>query len=56
MVVKSFIGLAHGLMFGSKVGTYPSCAPLGRLLALPANIGIGRKCLPVVNTLAYYEH
>jgi hypothetical protein len=32
-------------------------APLdGRLLALPTNIRLGKKGLPVTNTLAYYEH
>ncbi len=29
---------------------------LGRLLALPANIGLGWKGLPRTNTLAYYEN
>jgi hypothetical protein len=29
---------------------------LGRLLAVPANISIGRKGLIGTNTLAYYEH
>jgi hypothetical protein len=27
-----------------------------RLLALPTNIKLGWKCLPVTNTLAYYEN
>jgi hypothetical protein len=45
-------------MFAGKAGTYPSDhlsgAPLlGRLLALPTNIRLGWKGLPVENALAY---
>jgi hypothetical protein len=41
-------------MFASKVGAYPSGAPLyGRLLALLANIRISWKGLKGTNTLAY---
>ncbi len=49
------------LMFAGKAGVTRvkllSGAPLfGRLLALPANIRLGWKCLPGINTLAYYEN
>ncbi len=40
-------------MFAGKAGAYPSGAPL---LALPTNIRLGRKGLPVKNILAYYNH
>jgi len=38
-------------MFESKAGAYPSEAPFrGKLLAVPTNIGIGRKGLVETNT------
>jgi hypothetical protein len=39
-------------MFAGKAGAYSSGAPL---LALPTNIRLGRKGLPVKNILAYYN-
>ncbi len=45
------------LMFEGKAGAYLSEAQLlERLLALPTNIRIGWKGLPVINTLAYLEN
>jgi hypothetical protein len=44
-------------MFKIKARAYPSGAPetiQNRLLALPANIRLGWKCLPGTNTLAYF--
>jgi hypothetical protein len=49
------------LMFAGKARAYPSealsGAPFsGRPLALPTNIGIGWKGLPMTYILAYYEN
>jgi len=46
-------------MFVGKAGVYPrveqlKSTPLGRLLAIPTNTGLGSKGLPGPNTLAYY--
>jgi hypothetical protein len=50
-------------MFAGRAWAYPSEAltvtstPLyGRLLALSADIRLGRKGLPETNSLAYYKH
>ncbi len=48
-------------MFVGKAGAYPNGKPyvtplLGKLPALPTNIGDCRKGLPAANTLAYLEH
>jgi hypothetical protein len=48
-------------MFAIKAVTYPNgapekCSTRGKLLVLLKNIMLGRKDLPVTNTLAYYKH
>ncbi len=59
--VCPFKPFQRNIMFACKAGAYPSKVSfgyytLGWLLVLPANIRLGRKCLPSSNTLAYYEH
>jgi len=47
-----FVGKARGLPYSGE----PERAFNRKELAFPTNIGLGWKCLPWTNTLAYYKN
>ncbi len=52
-VVKSFVLLALGAFV---IMDHIKCISFGQALAFHANIRLGRKRLPVTNTLTFYTH